>query len=207
VFLVFARLPGGRTATLAYFKKLAEMPPLFVCMQEPGWQQPMDVWNPQVPQFPVGTEFALVRKMVLPDREGRLRLTPVTESVQIRHHTDIPNVDPMASRDVALAQRFQEPSEIDLSRVLLFRTPQRSPRGHRDRRPFSNPSRYVAGFRCLRGTTHVGALCFGVRRMQELPSRTRHSIHDELLVSREPRRRSGAKPASRGNHAEYMEGF
>jgi hypothetical protein len=66
----------------------------------------MDVWNPQVPQFPVGTEFDLVRKMVLPDREGRLRLTPVTESVQIRHHTDIPNVDPMASRDVDLAQRF-----------------------------------------------------------------------------------------------------
>jgi hypothetical protein len=47
-------------------------------------------------------------------------LTPVTEIVQIRHYTDIPYVNPMASRDMALAQCFQEPSEIDLSRVLLF---------------------------------------------------------------------------------------
>jgi hypothetical protein len=121
VFFVFARLPGGRDATLAYFKQLAEMKfPLFVRMQEPGWSQPMDAWNPQVPQFPVGTEFTLLRKMVLPDSDGHLRLTPVTESVQIRHYTDIPNVDPMASRDVDLARRFQEPSEIELSRILLF---------------------------------------------------------------------------------------
>ena len=121
IFFVFARLPGGRAATLTYFKQLAEMKlSLFVRMQEPGWPQPMDVWNPKVPQFPVGTEFALARKLVLPDRDGHLRLTPVTESVQIRHYTDIPNVDPMASRDVALAQRFQAVSEIDLSRMLLF---------------------------------------------------------------------------------------
>ncbi len=121
VFLVFARLPGGRDATLAYFKQLAEMKiPLFVRMQEPGWSQPMDVWNPQVPQFPVGTEFTLVRKMVLPDSDGHLRLTPVTESVQIRHYTDMPNVNPMVSRDADLARHFQEPSEIVLSRMLFF---------------------------------------------------------------------------------------
>ena len=121
VFLVFARLPEGRAATLAYFKQLADTKlPLFVQMQEPGWPHAMEVWSPQIPQFPLGTEFALVRKMVLPDREGHLHLTPVTESVQIRIYTDIPKVSPMASRDVALAQRFQEPSEIVLSRVLLF---------------------------------------------------------------------------------------
>jgi hypothetical protein len=121
VFFVFARLPGGRDATLAYFKQLVELKILlFVRMQDPGWPQPMDVWNPQVPQFPAGTEFALVRKMVLPDREGHLRLTPVTETVQIRHYTDIPSVNPMASRDVDLARRFQEPSEIELGRTLLF---------------------------------------------------------------------------------------
>jgi hypothetical protein len=85
VFFVFARLPGGRDATLAYFKQLAEMKiPLFVNMQEPGWPQAMDVWNPAVPQFPVGTEFVLVRKMVLPDCDRQLRLTAVTENVQIR---------------------------------------------------------------------------------------------------------------------------
>jgi len=73
-----------------------------------------------VPQFPAGAEFTLVRKMVLPDRDGHLRLTPVTESVQIRHYTDIPDVNPMASRDVDLARRFQEPSEIEVSRIQLF---------------------------------------------------------------------------------------
>ena len=121
VFLVFARLPGGRNATVAYFQRLAEMKiPLFVSMQPPGFSQPMDVWNPQVPQFPAGSEFALVRKMILPDRTGILRITPMIESVQIRHYIDVPAVDPMASRDVSLAGRFQGPSEIDLSRLLLF---------------------------------------------------------------------------------------
>jgi hypothetical protein len=121
VFLVFARLPGGRNATLGYFKRLAEMKmPLFVRVQDPGWPGPMDVWNPQIPQFPAGTEFALVRKMILPDRDGHLHVTSLTESIQIRHYTDIPHVDPMSSRDVELARRFQDPSEIELSRVLLF---------------------------------------------------------------------------------------
>jgi hypothetical protein len=130
VFFVLARLPGGREATLAYFKRLAEMEtPLFVHLQEAGWPQAMDVWNPDVPQFPVGTEFALVRKLALPDRNGQLHLTPVTESVQIRYYTDIPSVGPMESRDVALAQRFQSPSEIELSRTLLFSGNQRGLRG------------------------------------------------------------------------------
>lgn len=121
VFFVFARLPGGRDATLTYFQQLAEMKiPLFVQVQEEGWPQPMNVWNPKVPQFPVGTEFALVRRLALPDSDGQLRLTPVTESIQIRHYTDVPNVNPMASRDVNLARHFQEPSEIQLNRTLLF---------------------------------------------------------------------------------------
>jgi hypothetical protein len=120
-FFVFARLPGGREATLAYYRQLAEMKtPLFVRIQVPGWKDPADVWNPQVPQFPAGTEFALVRRMVLPDRDGILRATKVTESVQIRHYTRIPIVAPGMTRDVDLAAHFQDPSEIELSRVLLF---------------------------------------------------------------------------------------
>ena len=83
-------------------------------------KDPADVWNPEVPQFPAGTEFALVRQMVLPDRDGILRPTKVTESVQIRHYTRIPIVAPGMTRDVDLAAHFQDPSEIELSRVLLF---------------------------------------------------------------------------------------
>jgi hypothetical protein len=121
VFFVFARFPAGRAATLAYFQQLADMKiPLFVKMKSPGMAQPMDVWNPQVPQFPAGTEFALVRKLLLPDRDGHLRATAITESIQIRHYTSIPRVDPLASRDVDLAKHFQDPSESELSRVLLF---------------------------------------------------------------------------------------
>lgn len=120
-FLVFARLPGGRPATLAYFHQLAALKiPLFVKMQGPGMAQPLDVFNPQAPQFPAGTEFALVRKLLLPDRDGRLRATALTESVQIRHYTSVPAVDPFASRDVNLAEKFQAPSESELSRVLFF---------------------------------------------------------------------------------------
>jgi hypothetical protein len=94
--------------------------PLFVRMQIPGFKDRADVWNPQVPQFPAGTEFALVRQRVLPDRDGILRATKVTESVQIRHYTRIPIVEPGTTRDVELAAHFQDPSEIELSRVLLF---------------------------------------------------------------------------------------
>jgi hypothetical protein len=120
-FYVFAKLPAGREATLAYYRQLAEMKtPLFVRMQIPGWKDPADVWNPQVPQFPAGTEFALVRRMMLPDRDGILRASKVTESVQIRHYTQIPIVEPGMTRDVELAAHFQDPSEIELSRVLLF---------------------------------------------------------------------------------------
>jgi hypothetical protein len=121
-FLIFARLPEGRAATLAYFKQLAEMQtPLFVTMQSPDWPQPGMVWNAEVPQFSAGSEFALVRRMLLPEKDAHLQLTPVTESVQIRHYTDIPKVDPMASRDVNLARRFQAPSEIELSRFSILR--------------------------------------------------------------------------------------
>lgn len=121
VFLVFAHLPGGREATVAYFKQLAEVDtPLFVKMQTPGLPQPMNMWNPQVPQFPAGTEFALVRRMVLPDKDGHLHLTPIIENIQIRHYTAVPIVSPQASRDTNLARRFQSPSEIKLSRALLF---------------------------------------------------------------------------------------
>jgi hypothetical protein len=88
VFFVFARLPGGRAATIAYFKQLAEMKfPLFVRMQVQGGLEPMEAWNTQVPQFPVGTEFALIRKMVLPDRTDICvlrRLPKVFRSVTTR---------------------------------------------------------------------------------------------------------------------------
>jgi hypothetical protein len=86
VFLVFVKLPGGRQATLAYLKQLANL-------------------DTAAPQFPANTEFALVRKMFLPDQNHDIVLTPVTESVQIRHYRNI---------------LFQSVSEIKLDRAKLF---------------------------------------------------------------------------------------
>jgi hypothetical protein len=63
VLLVFLRLPDGRSATDAYLKK----------MQDGG-----------VPQFPEGTQTALLRRMLVIDRSGTLRESPLTESLQIR---------------------------------------------------------------------------------------------------------------------------
>ncbi|HXN18707.1 MAG TPA: hypothetical protein VN875_10275 [Candidatus Binatus sp.] len=86
VFFVFLRLPGGRAATLAHLNQLADMQaPLFLTNRGQGLPE----WNPDVPQFPVGTELALIRKLVLPDAQGNLIVTPVVESVQIRHYRKI----------------------------------------------------------------------------------------------------------------------
>lgn len=86
VFLVFARLPGGRQATLAYLDQLANL----------------DI----APEFPANTEFALVRKLALPTVNSNLMLTPITESVQIRHYSSV--------RSAA------DDSEIKLDRAMLF---------------------------------------------------------------------------------------
>jgi len=76
--------------------------------------EPADPTIPHRDRVRVGSQNGLAGS------RGAFTPYPVAESVQIRISTDIPTVSPMASRDVALAQRFQEPSEIVLSRVLLF---------------------------------------------------------------------------------------
>ena len=68
VFLIFLRLPGGREATKAYLKKLERV----------------RIGQDEVPQIPMGTQVALLRRLLLFDESGVLRLTPMTESLQIR---------------------------------------------------------------------------------------------------------------------------
>jgi hypothetical protein len=130
-----------------------------------GCVEPTSVAIPRRNRVRLGSEDGLAGRSCRTERDiCALRLSP--RVFRIRHYSDIPNVDPMASGDVALARRFQEPSEIDLSRVLLFSEHRSGLRAvTATDNSFSNPSCYVAGFRCLRGKTRVGALCFGVRRM------------------------------------------
>jgi len=63
VFVVFLRLPKGRRATEAFLKKMQDG---------------------DLPQFPEGTQTALLRRMLLIDSSGTLRESPLTESLQIR---------------------------------------------------------------------------------------------------------------------------
>jgi hypothetical protein len=85
-FLVFVRLPEGRKATLEYFASLWNVP-------QPWVDGQLDVGrgalNPDLPQFPVGTEVALVRQMILFDNQGTLVATPITESVELRVYRSI----------------------------------------------------------------------------------------------------------------------
>jgi hypothetical protein len=63
VFVVFLRLPTGRRATEAFLKKMQDG---------------------DLPQFPEGTQTALLRRMLLIDSSGMLRESPLIESLQIR---------------------------------------------------------------------------------------------------------------------------
>ena len=87
VFLIFMHLPGGRTATLDYLKTLASFPNTWLF--DPQTRRPLP--NPDLPQFPTGTQIALVRRMVLIDANGELRPTNIVEDVQIRVHRTIPS--------------------------------------------------------------------------------------------------------------------
>jgi hypothetical protein len=72
LFLVFMRLPEGREATKAYLAKIGKG----------KWEQ-----------FPEGTHVALVRRMLLIDATGNLRVSPLTEEVQFRVFRHLDTVD------------------------------------------------------------------------------------------------------------------
>ena len=114
VFYVFLRLPGGRTATLDYLATLWHFPrpwPTEIELDRPlGRSFPLPL-NPDLPQFPPGTQVALVRRLVLFDTEEKLMVTPVTENVQIRVYRET------VSRDRFRAQDF---FEFRMSRALLL---------------------------------------------------------------------------------------
>ena len=91
VFLIFMRLPEGREATLKYLKKLSDFPkPWLPDSVNPGRVVP----NPELPEFPAGTEMALIRKIVLIDSQVNLQPTNIIEDIQIRVHRAIPNEIP-----------------------------------------------------------------------------------------------------------------
>jgi len=120
VFLVFIRLPGGRKETLAYLDKLDNAPsPWVLQRRKPGEVSRKDLLalSPDLPQFPAGTQVALVRQMVLVTDEGQPAAAPVTESVQVRVYRRIRPLGVETPEEVANAQAFVE---FDLRRSDLF---------------------------------------------------------------------------------------
>lgn len=90
-FHVFISLPGGRSETLAYLKKLHDFQPHWVydgahrAMTRVDNSTPQGPWaNSDTPQVPLLTKFALVRTMQVINANGEPRSTPLMESVQMR---------------------------------------------------------------------------------------------------------------------------
>ena len=76
-FFIFLRL-RGRQATLDYLTALWNAPdPWIRSVYDRGETR-------KSPQFPVGTEVALLRQMNAFDRDGNLVAMPITESLQVR---------------------------------------------------------------------------------------------------------------------------
>jgi len=100
-FFVLMRLPGGRQATLDYLKQIAHFD---------GAQK-----------LPGGVEFALARQLILPDAQRNLVLTPIIESIQIRHYRELDVKDsPSHPQSQDRAGRFQSVYEFKLDRGALF---------------------------------------------------------------------------------------
>jgi hypothetical protein len=115
-FLVFIRLPEGRKATFEYLQKLWLFNERLVFHDADGTEK----LNLHVPQFPVGTEVALVRQLILFDREGNLIPTSITESVQIRVYHSITTGSPFVNYLNGPASHDQDFFEFRLDKLKLF---------------------------------------------------------------------------------------
>ncbi len=90
-FGVFVHHPEGIPAAKAYLERLAAAPYPPTRESDTGGFYAFE----SVPHFPVGTRLALVRRMMLIDRNGQIVASPITQSVQIRTFLKIePKVQP-----------------------------------------------------------------------------------------------------------------
>jgi hypothetical protein len=123
-FLIFMRLPGGRKATFDYLQTLWDVPQPWIPRPDDPRHEQTEV-NPVLPQFPAGTEVALLRQMMLFDNQGGLAPTGITESIQIRVYRAIAvkdrvNAESASSLAEAVKNSGQDFYQIRLSRPQLF---------------------------------------------------------------------------------------
>jgi hypothetical protein len=115
LFLVFVKFPGGQDQALQYLKELREFVPALVYSNESltggkNFQDRQQLGtNRATPQFPAGTQWALVRRLCLIDNRGLIRATRIVESVQTRTYPSVPETDNNldALRNAQVVAEFQ----------------------------------------------------------------------------------------------------
>lgn len=115
-FLVFMRLPEGRDATLAYIRKLRSSADSPLLRSESG----TELLNLALPQFPVGTQVALVRQAIIIDSRGNLAPTSLTESVQVRVYHALTPGSPYMNYINGPSSHDQNFFEFRMRRAELF---------------------------------------------------------------------------------------
>lgn len=102
-FGVFFRHADGPREARAFIERLKAVPfPLKRAEFGPGIFEP----NLAVPQFPVGTKLALLRRMMLIDQRGKPVGSPVVQSLQLRTILKIDPDEPRALPDQVRMQEF-----------------------------------------------------------------------------------------------------
>lgn len=93
VFYAMIRLPGGKQATLDYLRELANFPQPYVANEmyrRYPYARSAMTFNPALPQFPAGTQVALVSRKMLVSSRGELVVSPIVEGVQLRVYAKDP---------------------------------------------------------------------------------------------------------------------
>ena len=116
-FSVMLHLPGGREATIEYLNRLREFARTGHALIyernrlfRPFTNSPLETLelNPNIPQFPTNTEWALVRRMCVIDADGQIQATPLTESLQLRRYLQIKRIlNPRDRTNVMQVAEFQ----------------------------------------------------------------------------------------------------
>jgi len=97
-FHVFMRLPDGREATLKYIDELSALRNPWVSGKQPPYTQipPHPTLidlnlhdNPMTPQFPVGTQLALVKQALLINDMGQPTFSPIVQRIQLRVYLNV----------------------------------------------------------------------------------------------------------------------
>lgn len=122
-FRIFLRLPEGRKATLEYLKSVNDFPRPWLFDGDP--KRELLRLNPLIPQFPAETQVALVRQMLLVNRDGELTATNLTETVQLRVFRSIAKLNaddnPLGGRARGRGEvESQDSYEFTLGRADLF---------------------------------------------------------------------------------------